>query len=141
MNGPPLQRLGSAILVQGQAVVDLHMLVRGGLRMHRSVDGIEPASRLRQLDQVLAEAAAVVTDELMSGVGQMSRRQQVDQACSELPEEIGTCEAAGLLHLTPRHVQRLAVDLGGRRAAGRWIFDRSTIAAAAHQRIRRRHTR
>lgn len=53
---------------------------------------------------------------------------------------IGSREAAEVLSVSKRQVQRLAPNLGGRLAGGRWVFDRAAVEAYAADREQdRRH--
>lgn len=53
---------------------------------------------------------------------------------------IGSREAAEVLLVSKRQVQRLAPNLGGRLAGGRWVFDRAAVEAYASDREQdRRH--
>jgi len=47
------------------------------------------------------------------------------------PENIGSSEAAKLLGVTRRTVQRNAESLGGQQVSGAWVFPRDEIGAAS----------
>jgi hypothetical protein len=49
-----------------------------------------------------------------------------EDSCSE---NIGSAEAAKLLGVTRRTVQRRAESLGGQSVSGTWVFDKSDIGA------------
>jgi len=87
-------------------------LVRFGRPMPRSV------VRAREiLDRALTSAMSLQR----RGIG--SEEQEYDSS------NIGTDEAAELLKVTRRTVQRNAEALGGRQVSGAWVFDREAIGA------------
>lgn len=133
---PPVQRLGTAVLLQGGAVLDVLALADRGIRLTTRVDGINPPARVLELLDVLRQAAADLRD------GTAQRRQA---AVAELADRtdstawIGSEEAAELLGLSVRQVQRLASSLEAVRGPGRvWLFDPLTVEAYAADRESRR---
>jgi len=130
MTGPPLQRFGAAILLQGMAVEDVHYLAAAGLRATRRGGAAVPG-RFLQLQAELAAAAAVVR---AAAVGQHDVAPVAPQPHSAREDTIGTTEAAGILRLSHRQVQRIAADLDGRFIGGCWCFDRlAVLSYAAHR--------
>ena len=123
---PAVQRLGSAVLLQGPAVVDVWHLVALGVRAARR-DGIGLA-RVDHLQAVLAAAAAEVR--ATSGTGQCDVAQVPARATCNPSEPLSTREAADLLGLSPRQTQRIARTLAARQLrSGRLIFDRGAVDA------------
>jgi hypothetical protein len=57
-----------------------------------------------------------------------------DAAQSEHPDQIGTREAATMLKLSKRQVQRLAGPLGGRIVGAAWVFNRDAVTDYAERR-------
>lgn len=130
MTGPPLQRFGAAILLQGSAVEDVHYLASAGLRGRRAGGAAVPRQYL-QLQAVLAAAAAEVR---AAASGQHDGGPVAPQPHSAHEDNIGTAEAARILRLSNRQVQRLAADLDGRIIGGCWVFDRLAVQSyAAHR--------
>ncbi len=123
---PAVQQLGSAVLLQGPAVVDVWRLVALGVRAaHR--DGIGLA-RVDHLQAVLAAAAAEVR--ATSGTGQCDVAQVPARATCDPSEPLSTREAANLLGLSPRQTQRMARTLDAHQLrSGRLIFDRGAVDA------------
>ncbi len=99
---PTVQKLGGAVLLQGQAVVDACLLVELGV--HRAGrDGIS-AGRLAPLRSALAAAAAEVRS--MSGVGHADVRDEPSTPVSESTAPLTTREVATMLHISPRRASR-----------------------------------
>ncbi len=123
---PAVQRLGSAVLLQGPAVVDVWHLVALGVRAAQR-DGIGLA-RVDHLQAVLAAAAAEVR--ATSGTGQCDVAQVPARATCDPSEPLSTREAADLLGLSPRQTQRMARTLDAHQLrSGRLIFDRGAVDA------------
>jgi hypothetical protein len=124
----PVQRLGSAVLLQGSVVRDAAYLVAVGIRALKARDGIGPTPTWLELHRELKTAAGV-----SSANGTGSRVGAADLA-SLSAEVIGTAEAAGLLGVTERQMRKLASRFGGARAGRVHLFDRDAIEAEAHRR-------
>ncbi len=130
MTGPPLQRFGGMVMVQGVAVADAYYLLSVGLRDVRRGGAAVPGRFL----QLQADLAAAAAEARVSAVGQHDAAPVAPQPHSEGEDNIGTVEAAGILRLSHRQVQRIAADLDGRFIGGCWCFDRRTVQAyAAHR--------
>jgi len=130
MTGPPLQRFGGMIMEQGVAVLDTYYLLSVGLRDTRRGGAAVPG-RFLLLQAELAAAAAEVR---ASATGQDDGAPVAPQQYSEREDTIGTAEAASILGLSNRQVQRLAADLDGRFIGGCWCFDRLAVQSyAAHR--------
>ena len=137
MTGPPLQRFGGMVMVQSVAVADAYYLLSAGLRDVRR-GGAEVPGRFLLLQAELAAAAAEVR---AAAVGQHDGAPVVPQPHSEGEDNIGTGEAAGILRLSHRQVQRIAADLDGRFIGGCWCFDRLAVQSyAAHRDEHRTNT-
>jgi len=122
---PAVQKLGSAILLQGPAVVDAWHLVALRIRAAKR-DGIGLA-RVDHLQAVLAAAAAEVR--ATSEPGQRDVAHQASQAVSDPSEPLTTQEVAAMINLSPRQTQRMASVLGARKLrCGRLLFDRGAVA-------------
>ena len=85
LNAPPVQRLGSAVLLQGPAVADAAYLVAVGLRALSRRDGVAPMSRWLVLQRHL-KAVADLAD-----TGNADLPQDHDEAPLELEDLISTC--------------------------------------------------
>ncbi len=119
-----VQQLGSAVLLQGPAVVDVWRLVALGVRAAQR-DGIGLA-RVDHLQGVLAAAAAEVR--ATSGTGQCDVAQVPARATCDPSEPLTTGEVATVLGLSPRQTQRMARTLDAHRLrSGRLIFDRGAV--------------
>jgi hypothetical protein len=127
---PAVQQLGSAVLLQGQALTDAYYLVSAGIR-EASRSGY-PTGRFEEIRRAIRDA---------------SRRRQSDVAERELlshsgndrsaVDTIGTAEAAALLGIGFRNCQRKAKEGLGRRVGGRWVYDRALVIAEAERRKER----
>lgn len=129
---PPVQQLGSAVLLQGRAVIDVHYLVAIGVRETTRRDGISPSPRLQALLKVLASAARDLQAE--SAVGPADVRIEADAEPSTVLDDTTTAEAATMLGISSRQVRRLAHELGGHQVRGAWIFPRGAIESAHRNR-------
>jgi hypothetical protein len=130
VNAPPVQRLGSAVLLQGPAVADTAYLVAVGLRALQRRDGVAPMRRWLTLQHLLKAAA----DSLTSDSGDAAVGSLDDPALLPAEELINTKQAAALLGLTERHTRTLAVQLGARHAGRALVFDRQMVALEANRR-------
>ena len=121
---PLVLKLGTAVLVQGEAVVDLHLLAEMGIRFARR-DGIGSA-RLEPLRAVLAETATQVRS--MSEAGHADVRAEPQPSESDMTEPLTTQEVATMLHIGRRQAQRMATTLDAHRLrTGVLVFDRATV--------------
>lgn len=124
---PAVQQLGSAVLLQGPAVVDVWRLVALGVRAANR-DGIGLA-RVTHLQAVLVAAAAEVRA-AASECGHADVAQLPTEAVSDPSEPLTTREVATMLGLSPRQTQRMARTLEARQLrSGRLIFDRGAVDA------------
>lgn len=132
-HAPAVQALGSAVLLQGAALAEVLHLVAVGAQVRQRRDGIPPSPALQDLIAVLARA---VDDSPLSPTRQ---RHVVTAVTSEDLKSVGvpmgSREAAELLGLSVRQIQRSAAVLGGHRIGGRLVFDRDAVIA--HQASRR----
>ncbi len=132
MPTPAVQRLGSAVLLQGPAVADVAFLVGLGMRYRARVDGTAPSAHHRALlstlnDTAEATLAADVRD------GHTDVRHHADASQSD-GVGVDSETAARLMGISMRQVCRLAPELGGRRVGRVWTFDRAAVlAAVAHR--------
>lgn len=127
---PAVQRLGSAVLLQGGALMDVRSLLKIGLRYAHSRDGIATPPRLLAIVAALDEAAEQLQQK--SRTRPCDTTSAVPQPHSVRPDDIGTREAATILGTTRRQVQRLAQTLDGTRlASGAFVFRRSAVEAYA----------
>ena len=124
---PQVQRLDRALLIQGPAALALtaHLLQQGAARV-RDVDGtVLPGTA--ELIRAAREAA---------GMSQATSRPRDDDRKPTLEslEGIDAREAAGMLGVTVRHVQRLAASLGAQWDGRTLVYDRGAVEAyAAHR--------
>jgi helix-turn-helix protein len=61
---------------------------------------------------------------------------EADEVGQSAHEWFDSREVATMLLISPRQVQRLAGELGGRLVGGRWVFNRSAIEAFSERRNR-----
>lgn len=128
---PTLQRFGPAIIVHGPPLDELLRLALLGARMRRDRDGIETSAATRVLLQTLADAASE------SGMSPCRAGDVAGHAVSAQwnpMDEITTREAADMLDLSVRQIQRLAPALGGRKRGGVLLVDRDAVAVLAQER-------
>jgi hypothetical protein len=128
---PPVQQLGSAVLLQGLAVVDVYRLVALGLQVVRQRDGITPPTRLRALERTLAAASEEFRRVSPPRHDDVAPAAEV--ALSDPVRRLTTAQAAVILGLSVRQVQRLAPDIGTR--CGRvFVLDQGAVEAYAAER-------
>ena len=126
MTGPAVQKLGDALLLQGPAIADAYWLVSTGIRAaERNGHAVRPD--VYRLQSLLGECR-----DALSALRQRDVAPPADDSASDV-ELISTREAAEVLHMSTRNVQRIAASLDGRLTAGRYVFDRAVVEAfAAH---------
>jgi len=117
----PIQHHTNAVILTGPALVDAYYLINAGIRYTRR-NGITP-HRFQALQNALGTAVAKAQP------GPCDVAPTPKPAPSEQEELIGAREAATILGLSKRQVQRIAHSLDGRLAAGRWVFDRNAVQA------------
>lgn len=136
---PAAQQLGTAVLVQGAAVLDLWYLAALGVRVCRR-DGLLPVDRLKPMLDVLAATATTVRQ---SSAGQVDVRPGLNSSESEhVLDKVTTAEVAQMLNVSHRQAQRITRQLGGRRGPGSaLVVDRGAVEAhrQARQTDRRAH--
>lgn len=120
-----VQRLGTAVLVQGAAVPALARLAARGLR-DRDRDGLPPSPSLAALVAVIEAAADAAGD--VSPARPAGRPALATSAGWEPPRGVTSSEAADLLGLSVRQVRRLKEDLGGWYGGTKLMFDPERIA-------------
>lgn len=123
---PSVFAVTGGVFLQGAALADVSMLVSYAVQTAAAADTLGTvAPRLRKLADFLAEQASEAA---------MSRCGHADMVSSStvapsLVDELTTKEAAGMLHITPRHMARLAPELGGRRTSAGWLVRRGAVVA------------
>ncbi|GAB2661367.1 hypothetical protein [Kribbella swartbergensis] len=131
---PPIERLGNGqVLLRSRALVDVCRLALAGARQAERQDGIGLSAGTRALlaalcaeaEQVLSATADVRADD---------RADLPESAAMPASVAIDTEEVARMLHMSTRHVRRIAPSLGGRRVDGHWQFDRTELALILAQR-------
>jgi hypothetical protein len=128
-DGPLMLGLGGGtVLLRGPAVVHVSRALDWAISVQARRDSVHASKPLRQLQQLLADEAAQVSGGHVADV----RKTAVVPISPE--NMINTEEAAAMLRRSPRQIRRLAADLEGRQIAGRWLFDRDVVAAAAAER-------
>ncbi len=146
MSTPPVQRMGTAVVLQDRALLEVRHLLALGVRERERRDAVPSSSTMRFLLALLTEAIA--EQELVSPPRQQDassngvpRHGDVDEYPdrSDFRRRIGSREAARLLRNSQRTVQRVASSLGGRRGPdGRYTFDADLVAEFAAEREGRR---
>jgi hypothetical protein len=108
--------------------VNTRRAIRSLIRAHEK-ERIAPPPDIVALLQACDRAAAQLPSVSESGHRDAT---SVVPLQSSLEDNIGTREAAMILQISQRHVQRLAATLDGRRlSSGTWVFDRSAVLAYA----------
>ena len=129
--GPAVLPLGNGqVLIRGQAVIDVSRCVSMTIELSRRRDGMSAPSRLVVLEKVLAAEARAA----MSARPQSDVREAEGGARWEQVAVMTSSAAAAVLGVTDRQVRRMAPSIGGRRVAGRWVFDPADVAALATER-------
>ncbi|MDV8022006.1 hypothetical protein [Rhodococcus sp. IEGM 1330] len=129
---PPVQTLGDAVLIQGEA---LALVQRAVEIMHARNSGRRSSLVFDTLRRRLGHAMDVQA--AMSSTRHDDTTLQESEPDSVLTEQIGTRAAAEILGLTQRQCQRLVIELGGARCSGRWMFTRDAVHALKAERAAR----
>ncbi|WP_157695085.1 hypothetical protein [Nakamurella panacisegetis] len=139
MNEPAeVQQFGPAIVITGLALLDARRLITRGIQAGRR-DGIQPHPRLQRL-------MAALDDALEADAVSRNGHHDVAEtdplpALAAAPDQIGTREAANILGLSSRQVQRIARSLEGHRTPSRhWTFDRTAVEAYGYEYERTRRS-
>jgi hypothetical protein len=132
-DGPHVLALGGGqILLRGAAVIDCWRAVSSTIRNAQRRDSLHSPARLITLERGLAKEA-----QLAAASGRLDVRDGTFlPPFSQNVEVIDATEAGRLLGLSSRQVRRLSAELGGRKVAGRWLFDSMAVAAHAVDRKR-----
>lgn len=125
-----VQRLGTAVLLQGAAVPALARLAARGLR-DRDRDGMPAPSALLAIVAALDEAADMSA---ALSTGHSGHAEMSPARTSSRRDALRTDEAARLLGLSPRQVRRLAPDLDAWHERGHLRYDRAAVETYANQR-------
>jgi excisionase family DNA binding protein len=138
---PPITQHGDCVTIRGAPLLAAtYRTTLAGIARRRA-DGL-PSADLQQLARELYRAHTIATSrsrhELGAAAASASRSNGQDGA-----NLIGAGEAAALLRLSRRQIQRLAADrrrggLGGVRVGRAWAFDRSAVLALSERRDRDR---
>jgi hypothetical protein len=135
----PVQQLGGTVTIQGAPLLAAaYRAVLLGIRQRRH-DGL-PSSDLQQLARALyrahTEAASQTRHEVAPGGNDPPRLNGQDPS-----DLISVADAAGLLRLSKRQVQRLAASPGGLdgvRVGRTWALAKAPVLALAERRARDR---
>ncbi|MFD4438130.1 hypothetical protein, partial [Bacillus safensis] len=119
-----VQVLGDAVLLTGDAVRHTLLLVATANRRNRLSSGHCPSPAATAIEAALTTAAR----RQPSTAGQVDVHHTDDESWFDC-EPIDAATAATILGCTRRSVYRLAPSLDGRKVAGHWMFDRTTVTA------------
>lgn len=127
---PEVEQLGNGqVLLRGRAVVRVASGMKAAVALVAGRDGGHVDRELAVVLRALEVEAKTYMSE-----GPHAIWQNRGVSGGSVIEPMSTEEVAMILEMTPRHVRRLAQQLGGYRLRGRWIFDRAAVAAAAEDR-------
>lgn len=141
VSAPSVQRLGDAVLLQGQALAEVRHLLAIGLRERERRDAMPPSSGLRFLLAVISEAIAE-GELLMSSPRHRSATLHAaltDSPMEEAMAEMTSDQVAAVLGVGRRQAQRLAGSIGSRRLGGVLVFDAGAVQSFAASRQRKDH--
>ena len=131
-----LDQLGRAdpeVILRGRALLAARYLVEQGIRRVQESDSIDPPRDLLELRSRLNRAAA---EYRMSLERRSSAPLGIDQARSPMDRRsVSTAEAAKILKLSVRQVQRIAPSIGAQRVGRAFLFDPEVIMVLAAQRL------
>ena len=82
----------------------------------------------RPMPQTVTRARGIL-DRAMNCVMSLERHNSESDSEESNSENIGSDEAAKLLGVHKRTIQRKAESLGGQRISGAWVFDRDELGA------------
>ncbi len=132
MSAPPVERLGDALLIRGEAVTALALLAARGAKAVAREDGTRVGGVTAE---VLTTLIAIARERPTAARGQMGRPPE-HIATESYPDARGsTREVASLLGLSTRQTRRLANDLGARKIGRdyQWPLDVAQLYAAHRQ--------
>jgi hypothetical protein len=139
---PDIQVLGpGVVLLRGVAAVEAMHLVNAGYRVAESRKSVYLGrfrlirTAFRKAYELAEMSSARHDDTTSSGVASDS------VVCEEDGRPLSTADAAKLLGVTVRTVQRKAPELGGFLVGGSWVFDESAVLALKAQRAQRNEDR
>jgi hypothetical protein len=116
---------GGWVLLRGTALAETARLARFGADVLERRDGITSVGVETLLGVLEREGR-------MSAPGPTEVPQPLPVASSAVSDELVTAsEVASMIGCTPRHVRRIAAQLGGFRVGDRWAFHRDQVAASA----------
>lgn len=110
------------ILVHGQSIELLVLALEDAQRWRRR-NGLAPLSAYSELAEILRRAKQP------GSVTSANGHADIETEPAGQPDSMTTHEVASELNVTRRHVRRQATQLGGRKVAGSWIFNRADIIA------------
>ncbi len=125
---PAIHRLIAALLLSPPALDRLGYLVDAGVAEQARRNGGAPSQHSLALQALIAEAR--------DDAKRMSRatRGDIESDLDVTPSgAMSTKQAAAILQLSQRQVQRRAPELGGRLICGTWVLDRTRVEAAARE--------
>jgi hypothetical protein len=134
-----LDQLGQGdpqVILRGRALLAARYLVEQGIMRVQESDSIDPPRDLLELRSRLNRAAAEYRMSLERRSGAPLAIDQATSAMGRAP--LGTAEAARVLKLSVRHVQRLAPSIGARRVGRAFLFDPETIKVHAAHRLEKK---
>jgi hypothetical protein len=130
-----LDQLGDGdpkVILRGRALLAARYLVEQGIRRVQESDSIDPPRDLLELRSRLNRAAAEYRMSLERRSGAPLAIDQATSAMDRCP--LSTAEAAKILKLSVRQVQRLAPSIGAQRVGRAFLFDPEVIIVLAAQR-------
>lgn len=142
LTGRWLDQLSEAdpkVILRGRALLAARYLVEQGIRRVQESDSIDPPRDLIELRSTLNRAAA---EYRMSLERRSGAPLAIDQATSPIDRRpLSTAEAAKILKLSDRQVQRIAPSIGARRVGRAFLFDPEVIMVLAAQRLEKEEGR
>jgi hypothetical protein len=141
MNPLDVQRLEHIVVLQGAPLLELRHLLTLGARERLRRDGVPASPTLRYILAVTTAAIDVASATSSEQVKDRTRHGDMTKGTDpsrlswvDREDEITTKEAAVLLGVGIRQVQRLASLIGSRRVNGALVFDRGAVTDFAAQR-------
>ncbi len=137
---PAVQKFGSAVMLQGTALLEARSLLLLGARVRERRDAIVLSPQMRHLLVLISEAV---------GEDAMSPQRRGDVASGPDPAESefllagsfqDSAAAATVLGVSRRQTQRLAAAGLGRKVGRTWLLDRESVELYAAERYARENS-
>lgn len=132
----PVAVAGPAVVLQGPRLAEVHQLLVRGIEHARQRDAIAPSPELLQLVRLVRSAATEYRRQAGMSPWRHAGGDLDDDLPSSARRQVTAAEAAQLIGLSVRQVQRRAAEWDGYRAGRILLLDRQAVEGEAARRGR-----